>query len=41
LVLASVKLPLQGLWGLMYENIDTALAEVISSKLYAQLNKGV
>jgi hypothetical protein len=41
LVLASGRLPVSARSGLVYENIDNSLAETISSKLYAELNKGI
>jgi len=41
LVLASGKLPSPVAGGLVYENINEALAETLCSKLYAQLTKGV
>lgn len=41
LVLASGKLPSPADDGLIYENINEALAETIRSKLYAQLSRGV
>lgn len=41
LVLASGKLPSPADGGLVYENVNEALAETLCSKLYAQLTKGV
>ncbi|MCE7948030.1 MAG: hypothetical protein DYG88_11435 [Chloroflexi bacterium CFX4] len=41
LVLASGKLPSPADGGLVYENINEALAKTLCSKLYAQLTKGV